>query len=54
VARPGRWAGPFPAALGVRVADPQRKMVALSGDYDFGCQIELAVGAQFKLLSAFW
>ncbi len=40
----------LPAALGVRVADPGRKIVALSGDYDFEFLIEeLAVGAQFKL-----
>ncbi|HYP71762.1 MAG TPA: glyoxylate carboligase, partial [Variovorax sp.] len=38
------------AALGVRAADPGRKIVALSGDYDFQFMIEeLAVGAQFKL-----
>jgi tartronate-semialdehyde synthase len=38
------------AALGVRAADPQRKIVALSGDYDFQFMLEeLAVGAQFKL-----
>jgi tartronate-semialdehyde synthase len=47
-------AGPLgwtvPAALGVRAADPTRKIVALSGDYDFQFMIEeLAVGAQFKL-----
>jgi tartronate-semialdehyde synthase len=47
-------AGPLgwtiPAALGVRVADPDRPVVALSGDYDFQFMIEeLAVGAQFKL-----
>ncbi|WP_344917394.1 thiamine pyrophosphate-dependent enzyme, partial [Azospirillum formosense] len=47
-------AGPLgwtlPAALGVCVADPKRKIVALSGDYDFQFLIEeLAVGAQFKL-----
>jgi tartronate-semialdehyde synthase len=47
-------AGPLgwtiPAALGVRAADPQRQIVALSGDYDFQFMIEeLAVGAQFKL-----
>ena len=47
-------AGPLgwtvPAALGVRAADPKRKLVALSGDYDFQFMIEeLAVGAQFKL-----
>ena len=56
---PRRWincgqAGPLgwtvPAALGVRVADPGRKLVALSGDYDFQFMLEeLAVGAQFKL-----
>jgi len=56
---PRRWincgqAGPLgwtgPAALGVRVADPTRKIVALSGDYDFQFMLEeLAVGAQFKL-----
>ncbi|MBA3477950.1 MAG: glyoxylate carboligase, partial [Lautropia sp.] len=56
---PRRWincgqAGPLgwtvPAALGIRVADPQRKIVALSGDYDFQFMIEeMAVGAQFKL-----
>ena len=59
VYKPRNWincgqAGPLgwttPAALGVRVADPQRKIVALSGDYDFQFMIEeLAVGAQFKL-----
>ncbi len=38
------------AALGVVAADPQRKVVAISGDYDFQFMIEeLAVGAQFKL-----
>jgi tartronate-semialdehyde synthase len=47
-------AGPLgwtvPAALGVRAADPTRRIVALSGDYDFQFMIEeLAVGAQFKL-----
>jgi tartronate-semialdehyde synthase len=47
-------AGPLgwtiPAALGVRVADPARRIVALSGDYDFQFMIEeLAAGAQFKL-----
>ncbi len=48
--RRDRSAGPFPAALGVRAADPTRKIVALSGDYDFQFMIEeLAVGAQFKL-----
>ncbi|HLA29689.1 MAG TPA: glyoxylate carboligase, partial [Pseudomonas sp.] len=59
VYKPRHWincgqAGPLgwtiPAALGVRVEDPQRKIVALSGDYDFQFMIEeLAVGAQFKL-----
>ena len=59
VYKPRNWincgqAGPLgwtlPAALGVRVADPQREIVALSGDYDFQFLIEeLAVGAQYKL-----
>ncbi|HEV8257533.1 MAG TPA: glyoxylate carboligase [Casimicrobiaceae bacterium] len=59
VYKPRNWincgqAGPLgwtiPAALGVRVADPMRRIVALSGDYDFQFMIEeLAVGAQFKL-----
>jgi len=59
VYRPRNWincgqAGPLgwtiPAALGVRVADPARRIVALSGDYDFQFMVEeLAVGAQFKL-----
>jgi tartronate-semialdehyde synthase len=59
VYKPRHWincgqAGPLgwtiPAALGVRVADPERKIVALSGDYDFQFMIEeQAVGAQFKL-----
>ena len=59
VYHPRHWincgqAGPLgwtiPAALGVRAADPNRKIVALSGDYDFQFMIEeLAVGAQFKL-----
>ncbi len=40
----------IPAALGVRAADLQRKIVALSGDYDFQFMIEeLTVSAQFKL-----
>ena len=40
----------MPAALGVVKADPGRKVVALSGDYDFQFMIEeLAVGAQFQL-----
>ncbi|MCF3947727.1 glyoxylate carboligase [Acidiphilium iwatense] len=47
-------AGPLgwtlPAALGVRAADPDKKIVALSGDYDFQFMLEeLAVGAQHKL-----
>ncbi len=59
VYRPRNWincgqAGPLgwtlPAALGVRAADPDRPIVALSGDYDFQFMIEeLAVGAQHKL-----
>ncbi len=59
VYHPRHWincgqAGPLgwttPAALGVRAADPDREIVALSGDYDFQFMIEeLAVGAQFKL-----
>ncbi|MFZ5733053.1 MAG: glyoxylate carboligase [Pseudomonadota bacterium] len=59
VYHPRHWincgqAGPLgwtlPAALGVRAADPSRKIVALSGDYDFQFLIEeLAVGAQHKL-----
>ncbi|HYY82971.1 MAG TPA: glyoxylate carboligase [Beijerinckiaceae bacterium] len=59
VYEPRRWincgqAGPLgwtlPAALGVRAADPDREIVALSGDYDFQFMIEeLAVGAQHKL-----
>jgi tartronate-semialdehyde synthase len=59
VYKPRNWincgqAGPLgwtlPAALGVRAADPDRKIVALSGDYDFQFMIEeLAVGAQFNL-----
>ena len=40
----------MPAALGVRVADPDGDIVAISGDYDFQFLIEeLAVGAQFNL-----
>ncbi|OON42051.1 glyoxylate carboligase [Izhakiella australiensis] len=47
-------AGPLgwtiPAALGVCTADPERKVVAISGDYDFQFMIEeLAVGAQFNI-----
>ena len=59
VYHPRNWincgqAGPLgwtlPAALGVRAADPHKKIVALSGDYDFQFMIEeLAVGAQHKL-----
>ncbi|MFC2254721.1 glyoxylate carboligase [Labrys portucalensis] len=59
VHHPRHWincgqAGPLgwtiPAALGVRAADPDREIVALSGDYDFQFLIEeLAVGAQFNL-----
>ncbi|PAU65334.1 glyoxylate carboligase [Pseudomonas indica] len=59
VYKPRHWincgqAGPLgwtvPAALGVVKADPQRQVVALSGDYDFQFMIEeLAVGAQFHL-----
>eukprot|EP01036_Dinobryon_divergens_P045536 gene45536-60852_t len=59
VYKPRHWincgqAGPLgwtiPAALGVVAADPSRKVVALSGDYDFQFMIEeLAAGAQFKL-----
>ncbi|MDR5865462.1 glyoxylate carboligase [Halomonas koreensis] len=59
VYKPRHWincgqAGPLgwtiPAALGVRRADPEADIVALSGDYDFQFMIEeLAVGAQFNL-----
>jgi tartronate-semialdehyde synthase len=59
VYRPRDWincgqAGPLgwtlPAALGVRAADPERRIVALSGDYDFQFLIEeLAVGAQHRM-----
>ncbi|GKW50636.1 glyoxylate carboligase [Halomonas pacifica] len=59
VYKPRHWincgqAGPLgwtiPAALGVRRADPDAEVVALSGDYDFQFMIEeLAAGAQFKL-----
>ncbi len=59
VYNPRNWincgqAGPLgwtlPAALGVRAALPNKKIVALSGDYDFQFLIEeLAVGAQHKL-----
>ena len=59
VYHPRHWincgqAGPLgwtvPAALGICAADPTRKVVALSGDYDFQFMVEeLAVGAQFNL-----
>jgi tartronate-semialdehyde synthase len=59
VFKPRNWincgqAGPLgwtlPAALGVRVAAPDKRIVAFSGDYDFQFMLEeLAVGAQFKL-----
>jgi tartronate-semialdehyde synthase len=59
VYKPRYWincgqAGPLgwtvPAALGVCAADPKRRVVAISGDYDFQFMIEeLAAGAQFKL-----
>ena len=59
VYKPRNWincgqAGPLgwtvPAALGVRAADPRRRIIALSGDYDFQFMLEeLAVGVQFKL-----
>ncbi|PXY00061.1 glyoxylate carboligase [Halomonas sp. LBP4] len=59
VYQPRHWincgqAGPLgwtiPAALGVRRADPDAEIVALSGDYDFQFMVEeLAAGAQFKL-----
>ncbi|RZN10433.1 glyoxylate carboligase [Bradyrhizobium genosp. SA-3] len=59
VYHPRHWincgqAGPLgwtiPAALGVRAADPDRSIVAISGDYDFQFMMEeLAVGAHFKL-----
>jgi len=59
VFKPRHWincgqAGPLgwtiPAALGVCAADPDRQVVALSGDYDFQFLLEeLAVGAHFKL-----
>jgi len=47
-------AGPLgwtvPASLGVRAADPDGQIVAITGDYDFQFMIEeLAAGAQFKL-----
>jgi tartronate-semialdehyde synthase len=59
VYNPRNWinaaqAGPLgwtlPAALGVRAALPNKKIVALSGDYDFQFLVEeLAVGAQHNL-----
>ena len=59
VYNPRNWinaaqAGPLgwtlPAALGVRAALPDKKIVALSGDYDFQFLVEeLAVGAQHNL-----
>jgi tartronate-semialdehyde synthase len=59
VYKPRNWincgqAGPLgwtiSAALGVCAADPERQVVAVSGDYDFQFMIEeLAVGAQFGL-----
>ena len=59
VYNPRNWincgqAGPLgwtlPAALGARVACPDKQIVALSGDYDFQfLSEELAVGAQHKL-----
>ena len=59
VYNPRNWincgqAGPLgwtlPAALGARAALPDKKIVALSGDYDFQFLLEeLAVGAQHKL-----
>jgi tartronate-semialdehyde synthase len=59
VYKPRNWincgqAGPLgwtlPAALGVRAANPDATIVALSGDYDFQFMIEeLAVGAQHRL-----
>ena len=59
VYKPRHWincgqAGPLgwtiPAALGVVASDPDKEIVAISGDYDFQFLIEeLAVGAQFNL-----
>ncbi|MFI6348324.1 glyoxylate carboligase [Streptomyces sp. NPDC050560] len=59
VHRPRHWincgqAGPLgwtvPAALGVAKADPDARVVALSGDYDFQFLMEeLAVGAQHRI-----
>lgn len=59
VYKPRNWincgqAGPLgwtlPAAMGVRAADPDRTIVALSGDYDFQFLVEeLAAAAQHRL-----
>ena len=59
VYKPRGWincgqAGPLgwtiPAAIGVKTADPNAPVVAISGDYDFQFLIEeLAVGAQFHV-----
>ncbi|MBD9641759.1 glyoxylate carboligase [Ensifer sp. ENS07] len=59
VYKPRGWincgqAGPLgwtiPAAIGVRIANPDTPLVAISGDYDFQFLIEeLAVGAQFNI-----
>jgi len=59
VYKPRNWincgqAGPLgwtiPAALGVIAAEPNKDVVAISGDYDFQFLIEeLAVGAQFNM-----
>ena len=59
VYKPRGWincgqAGPLgwtmPAAIGVRVADPDSAIVAISGDYDFQFMVEeLAVAAQFNV-----
>ena len=48
--RAGPLGWTIPAALGVCAADPQRNVVAISGDFDFQFLIEeLAVGAQFNI-----
>ncbi len=59
VYQPRHWincgqAGPLgwtiPAALGVKIGNPAKNVVAISGDYDFQFMLEeLAVGAQFKI-----